>query len=146
SLADGTPLVTGNGTGQWHIRATTGNSGSLLASADVVAEDAPRLKTTVTVPTTGSYDVWVNFWGNPVAGADWRVSAGMNTNQMQTFRQMACKSVQAADYTSPLVLTNSATNFLYQAYVGRVAASISNTISVFVDDNPVAVASTGTLA
>jgi len=143
---DGTPLVTGTGTGQWHVRSTTGNSGSLLASADVVAEDAPMLKTTVAVPTPGSYDIWVNFWGSPFPGADWRISAGLATNQMQTYRQMACKTVQAADYNSPLVMTNSATNFLYQAYVGRVAASSSNTISVFVDDNAAAVATTGTLA
>jgi hypothetical protein len=146
TLADGLPLVTGSATGQWHLRSTTGNGGSLLASADVVAEDGPMLKTTVSVPASGSYDVWVNFWGNPAAGADWRVSAGVATNQMQTFRQMACKSVQTSDYASPPILTNSATNFLYQAYVGRVSASSSNTISVLVDDNAVAVATIGTLA
>jgi hypothetical protein len=146
TLADGTPLTTSSGTGLWHLRFATGNGGSLLASADVVAEDAPMLKTTVTVPAPGSYDVWVNFWGSPFAGADWRISAGLTTNQMQTYRQMACKSVQASDYTSPLVLTNSSTNFLYQACVGRVSASSSNTIAVFVDDNATAVATTGTLA
>jgi hypothetical protein len=146
TFADGTPLVTGTGTGQWHLRSTTGNGGSLFASADIVAEDAPMLKTTVAVPAPGSYDVWVNFWGSPFPGADWRISAGLATNQMQTYRQMACKSVQATEYTSPPVVTNSATNFLYQTYVGRVAASSSNTISVFVDDNAVAVATSGTLA
>jgi hypothetical protein len=137
--------VTGTGTGQWHLRSTTGNGGSLLASADVVAEDAPIIKTTVAVPAPGSYDVWVNFWGSPFPGADWRISAGLATNQMQTYRQMACKTVQAADYTSPPAPTNSATNFLYQAYLGRVSAS-SNTISVFIDDNAVAVATITTLA
>jgi hypothetical protein len=146
TFGDGTPLVTGTGTGQWHLRSTTGNGGSLLASADIVAEDAPIIKTTVTVPAPGSYDVWVNFWGSPFPGADWRISAGLATNQMQTYRQMACRSVQPTDYSSPPVLTNSATNFLYQAYVGRVAASNSNNISVFVDDNAAAVATTGTLA
>jgi hypothetical protein len=145
TLADGTLLVTGTGIGQWHLRSATSNGGSLLGSADVVAEDAPVIKTTVAVSSPGSYDVWVNFWGSPFPGADWRISAGLATNQMQTYRQMACKSVQAADYTSPIVVTNSATNFLYQAYVGRVSASSSNTISVFVDDNAVAVATTGTL-
>jgi hypothetical protein len=146
TFADGSLLVTGAGVGQWHLRSSSGNSGSVLASADVVAENAPMLNTTVTVPAPGLYDVWVNFWGYPVGGADWRVAAGLTTNQMQTYRQMACKSVQAADYTSPLVLTNSATNFLYQAYVGRATASSSNTISVFVDDNAVAVATISTLA
>jgi hypothetical protein len=146
TFADGTPLVTGTGTGQWHVRSTTGNGGSLLASADVVAEDAPMLRTTVAVAAPGSYDVWVNFWGSPFPGADWRISAGLSTNQMQTYRQMACQTVQLTDYSSPPVLTNSATNFLYQAYLGRVLASSSNTISVFADDNAIAVATTGTLA
>lgn len=145
TFADGSALATGTGTGQWHLRSS-GNGGSLLASADLVAEDAPVLKSTMTVPTPGSYDVWVNFWGSPFAGSDWRISSGVATNQMQTYRQMACKSVQGTDYSSPPVLTNSATNFLYQAYVGRITASSSNTIAVFVDDNAVAVATIGTLA
>ena len=146
TLTDGSPLVTGSGTGQWHIRSGVGNSGSLLASADAIAEDAPLLKTTVTVPAPGSYDVWVNLWASPVAGSDWRISAGLATNQIQIYRQMACKSVQGTDYAFPPVLTNSATNFLYQAYVGRATASSSNTIAIFVDDNAAAVATIGTLA
>jgi hypothetical protein len=146
TLAAGGALVTGSATGQWHLRTTTGNNGDILASADAVAEDAPMLKTTVTVPAAGTYDVWVNFWGNPLPGADWRITAGTATNQMQVFRQMACKSVQPGDHNSALVVTNATTNFLYQAYVGRVSASSSNTISVFVDDNAVAVGTVSTLA
>jgi hypothetical protein len=146
TLATGAALVTGSGTGQWHLRTGNGNGGSVLASADVTAEDAPTLKTTISVPDAGIYDVWVNFWGNPVGGADWRIMGGLATNQMQIFRQMACKTVQPGDHISTLVLTNSSTNFLYQAYVGRVAASSSNTISVFVDDNAITVGTTSTLA
>jgi hypothetical protein len=146
TLATGAPLVTGTGAGQWHLRSGTGNNGDVLASADVVAENAPALRTTVTIPATGTYDLWVNFWGNPLPGADWRIMAGLTTNQMQVYRQMACKTVQPGDHDSTLVLTNSATNYLYQAYVGRVAASSSNTVSVFVDDNAIAVATTSTLA
>jgi hypothetical protein len=146
TLATGAPLVTGTGTGQWHLRMTTGNHGDVLASADVVAEDAPTLETTVPVPGPGTYDVWVNFWGNPLPGSDWRIMAGLTTNQMLVYRQMACKTAQAGDYHSTLVLTNAATNFLYQAYVGRLTPSSSNTISVFVDDNAVVVGTTNTLA
>jgi hypothetical protein len=146
TLSTGAALVTGNGTGQWHLRTTTGNNGDVLASADVVAEDAPMLKTTVTVPAPGTYDVWVNFWGNPLPGADWRIRAGLATNQMQIYRQMASKTVQPGDHNSTLVLTNSSTNFLYQAYAGRAAISNSNTISVFVDDYDVTVGTTATHA
>lgn len=38
------------------------------------------------------------------------------------------------------------TNFLYEAYVGRTTASSSNTVSVFVNDNAIAVGTTNTLA
>jgi len=144
SLATGGDLVLGPGMGQWHLRTTTGNNGSVMASADAVAENAPALKTTVTVPGAGTYDLWVNFWGDPVNG-DWRVLAGMAPNQMQTFRQMACRTVQPGDHDSVLVLTNSSADFLYQAYVGRMSASVSNTLSVFVDDNAVVTGTTSTL-
>ena len=146
TLATGAALVTGTGAGQWHLPTAIGNNGDVLASADVVAEDAPTLRTTVPVPAPGAYDLWVNFWGSPLPGDDWRIMAGKATNQMQVFRQMACKTVQSGDYNFTLVLTNASTNFLYQAYVGRVTASSSNTVSVFVDDNAVAVGTTGTLA
>jgi hypothetical protein len=145
TLATGAALVTGAGTGQWHLETTGGNGGNVLASADAVAEDAPALKTTVKVPGAGMYDLWVNFWGNP-GGGDWRVMAGTAANQMRLFRQMACKTVQPGDHDSGLVLTNHGTNFLYQAYVGRVAASASNTVSVYVDDDAVATGTVGTLA
>jgi hypothetical protein len=44
------------------------------------------------------------------------------------------------------VLSNASPNFLYQAYVGRITASVSNTLSVFVDDNATIVGTTSTLA
>lgn len=146
TLAAGAELVTGSGTGQWHLRTGTGNNGDVLASADVVAEDAPTIETTVTVPAPGTYDMWVNFWGSPLPGSDWRIMAGPTTNQMQVYRQMACKIVQPGDHDSTLVLTNASTNFLYQAYVGRATTSSSNTISVFVGDYAVVVGTTSTLA
>ena len=43
----------------------------------------------------------------------------------------ALTSVQPGDHNSMLVLTNASTNFMYQAYVGRVTASSSNAVSVF---------------
>jgi hypothetical protein len=72
--------------------------------------------------------------------------AGTATNQMQVFRQMSCRIVQAGDYNSSLVLTDASTNYLYQAYLGRATASSSNTVSVFIDDNALAVGTTSTLA
>lgn len=145
SLADGAALLLGPAVGQWHLRAGVGNNGDVLASAEVIAENAPPLRTTVTVPGPGTYDVWVNFWGS-AAGGDWRVMAGLATNEMQIFRQLACKTVQSGAHDGTLVLTNDGTSFLYQAYVGRVLASGSNTVSVFVDDNATVTGTTATLA
>jgi hypothetical protein len=136
TLANGSPLVTGSGVGQWHLQPV-GNAGSLLSSADAVAEHAPALLTQVTLLQDATYDVWVNFWGNPATNAsgDWRVLAGLSTNTMQVYRARMCKTVDPTDYTigTGLVLTNAGTNFLYQAYVGRVVAT-NTTLSVFVDD------------
>jgi hypothetical protein len=143
TLATGAALVPGAGTGQWHLRTGDFNSGSVLASADITGEDAPTLTTIVSVPGAGSYDVWVNFWGAGATNADWRIMAGLSTNQMQIFRQMACKTVVPGDHNSSLVLTNNGTNFLYQAYLGRAIASSSNTVTAFVDDNAI---QTGTTA
>ena len=131
TLANGSPLVTGEAANQWHERVSS-IGGSLLASADATAENAPMLKTLIIAPQTGDYDVWVNFWGNPAA--DWRIKAGLTTNAMQVFRQMACQQVEPGRHASALVLTNSGTNFLYQVYVGRVTG---NTIEVLVDDEPI---------
>jgi hypothetical protein len=142
TLATGAPLVTGNGSGQWHLRTGSGNNGTILASADVTGEDAPTIETRATVPAPGTYDVWVNFWGLP--GADWRIMGGSATNQMQIYRSVGGKEVQSGDHDSAIVLTNGSA-FLYQAYVGRVTASSSNTVSVFVDDNALATGTTSGL-
>jgi hypothetical protein len=136
TLANGSPLVTGAGVGQWHLQSV-GNGGSLLSSADSVSEHAPGLLTQATVPQPGTYDVWVNFWGNPGTNqtGDWRIQAGLATNTMQVYRARMCKTVDPADYASNagLVLTNAATNFFYQAYVGRLMAT-NTTLRVFVGD------------
>jgi hypothetical protein len=58
---------------------------------------------------------------------------------MQSFREMACKEVEAGQHQSALVLAGAGNVFLYQAYLGRVHASVHDTINVFVDDYAVAV-------
>ena len=152
TLADGSPLVTtgpdtsaGAVDNKWHLRTGFGNGGSVLTSAEVGGEDAPALKTRVTVPQAGTYDVWVNFWGNPTTGADWRIKAGLSPNGMQLFRQMACKQVELGDHNTALILTGSGNTFLYQAYLGRVQASANDTLKVFVDDGAIQTGTAGTV-
>jgi len=138
TLATGDALVTGSGANQWHERSGEFNGGTVLASADVAAESGPALRTGVGLPQAGTYDVWVNFWGNPAA--DWRIKAGFATNQMNILRQIGSQQVEPGQYASALVLTNNGTNFLYQAYVGRVTGS---SVEVFVEDEPI---QTGTVS
>lgn len=152
SLADGLTLTptgpdstAGAADNKWHMRLGIGNGGSVLTSAEVGGENAPTLKTHVTVPRAGTYDVWVNFWGSPTASADWRIKAGLSPDAMQLFRSMMCKQVEDGDHDSKLVLTGTSNIFLYQAYLGRVQVSGSNTFDVFVDDSAVQVATTGAL-
>jgi hypothetical protein len=139
TLAAGGALVTGPGANQWHLQTGGGNSGSVFSSADSVGENAPTLKTTVAAPVPGTYDVWVNFWANP--NADWRVMAGLSTNNLQLFRQMASQEVEPGEHDTALVLTNAAGYYLYQAYVGRMTNA---TFDVFVDDNSIQTGTIGT--
>ena len=152
SLADGSPLVTtgpdsnaGPADNKWHMRLGIGNGGTVLTSAEVGYENAPALRTRVPVPQAGTYDVWVNFWGNPTAPADWRIKAGLSPTGTQLFRSMACKQVEAGDHNTTLLLTGSGNISLYQAYLGRIQTSASNTFDVFVDDSAVMVGTTGAL-
>ena len=135
-LTNGTALVLSSSANQWHSQTGVGNSGTVISSADSVAEKATNLMTQVTVPGPGTYDLWVNFWGNPAA--DWRIQAGLTPGNMQVYRSEKCEQVQPWTQDTTLVLTNTspANNYLYQAYVGRVVVTNNYTISVFVDDWP----------
>ncbi|MGA9365529.1 MAG: T9SS type A sorting domain-containing protein [Bacteroidota bacterium] len=154
TLATGDSLVAtgpdpnqGAADNRWHIRTGYGNGGSVLTSAEPTGsgENAPALKTRVTVPQAGTYDVWVNFWANPSTGNDWRIKAGLSPSSMQLFRQMACKEVELGDHDRTLVLSGSGSTFLYQAYLGRVQVSGGDTFDVFVDDSAVQVGTPNTL-
>jgi hypothetical protein len=141
-FSDGTPLTfTGPDSGkgatdnQWHLRIGYGNGGNVLTSAEAEGEDAPVLKTTVSVNQAGVYDVWVNFWANPEY--DWRIKAGFSINKMQLFRQMACQQVKSGSHDVALVLTGGGNTFLYQAYLGRIRIIDDCGFEVFVDDEAI---------
>lgn len=125
----------GGSDNQWHERTGFGNNGSVLTSAEIGGEDAPTLKTEATVPVDGTYDVWVNFWATTTD--DWRIKAGLSTDNMQIFRQMASKQVEAGDHNPEITLADDNGIFLYQAYVGRVQRSQDESITVFVDDESI---------
>lgn len=152
SLADNSQLVTtgpdsnaGIADGKWHLRTGVGNGSSVLASSEVGGENAPALKTRVSVPNAGTYDIWVNFWAVPATNADWRIRAGLSASSMQLFRSMACKQVEDGDHDARLTLNGTGNTFLYQAYLGRVQVSSTNSFDVFVDDDAVRVGTTNTL-
>lgn len=147
-LADGSPLTTsgpddnaGPADNRWHRRTSYGNGNSVLTSAEIDFEDAPVIKTRVTDIEEGTYDVWANFWANPAD--DWKIEAGLANNNMQIFRQMACKQVMSEDHNTELVLTGGGNTFLYQAYLGRVVIEADDTLDVFVDDEAIKVGTAG---
>jgi hypothetical protein len=150
TLSSGEALVTtgpdgnqGAADNQWHQRTGYGNGDTVLTSAEIGGEDAPTLRTQVTVPQIGTYDMWINFWANPAA--DWRIKAGLSINNMQIFRQIACKQVEVGDHNTPMVLTGGGNTHLYQAYLGRVHVSDNNTFYVYVDDYAIQTGTSGTL-
>jgi hypothetical protein len=135
-FANGTALAIGNESGQWHLRSSNlpADRSKLFASADVTAEDAPALRTTVRVSHSGTYHLWVTFWCSTATNADWRIVAGLATNQMQVYRRAGCQSVQPTSRDSGRILQTDGTNFLYQAYLGRATPSSKGTLEIFVDD------------
>jgi hypothetical protein len=139
TLTNGGTLTLSASANQWHSQAGVGNGGTILSSADSAAENATNLMTQVTVPGSGTYDLWVNFWGTATTNLDWRILAGLTPGTMQTYRSEKCEQVQPWTQDTSLVLTNTSptTNYLYQAYVGRVVVSNNYTINVLVDDNAI---------
>ncbi len=129
---------------QWHERTGFGNGSSVFTSAEVGGENAPTLKTIIKATSAGSFDVWVNFWADP--DADWRIEAGLEENNMQVFRHMACKQVEDDVHTLLLELSGDNNTFLYQAYLGKVTAEAADsTFEVFVDDEAIQTGTTSTL-
>ena len=138
-LTNGTALVLSASANRWHSQTGVGNGGTVISSADSVVENATNLMTQVTVPESGTYDLWVNFWGMATTNnADWRIQAGLTVSNLQVYRSEKCQQVQPWTQDTTLVLTNTSptTNYLYQAYVGRVVVSNNYTINVLVDDWP----------
>lgn len=138
TMTDGSTLVAtgpdsndGASDNMWHIRTGIGNDNTVLTSAELrPGENAPMIKTQVDLPDTGTYDVWVNFWGYPKA--DWRIKAGLTINSMQLFRSMACQQVDSANYNNQPIVSYG-DDGLYQAYLGRVSGATG--FDVFVDDS-----------
>ncbi len=141
TFADGSTLTAtgpspdaGAADNKWHIRTGIGNSGSIFTSAELTAgENAPMIKTQVDLPDDGIYDVWVNYWGYPNTSSDWRIKAGLSPADMQLFRSMASKEVEADSYDNKPLIYDSNNAYLYQAYLGRVKGVRS--FDVFVDDS-----------
>ncbi len=142
TLTNGSPLVLSSAANQWHSQTGVGNGGTVISSADSIAEKATNLMTQITVPGPGTYDLWVNFWGAAVLstnlGADWRIQAGLTVSNSQVYRSEKCEQVQPWTHDTALVLTNNSTptNYLFQAYVGRVVVTNNYTITVLVGDWP----------
>lgn len=122
---------------KWHIRTSYGNNGTVFTSAERGGENAPLLKTTIALPEPGSYDLWANFWANPTA--DWRIKAGLASDRLQLFRHMACKQVDAGCHIGTITLTGGGNTYLYQAYIGRVEVGVNCSVTVYIDDEAIAV-------
>lgn len=140
-LTNGAPLVLSPAANQWHLQSGVGNGGTIISSADTIPETPANLMTQVTLPGPGTYDLWVNFWGNPaITNEDWRIEVGLVPSLMQTYRSEKCPQVQPWTQDASLVLTNTSptTNYLYQAYAGRVVVTNNYTIPVYVGGNDLA--------
>jgi hypothetical protein len=128
--ATGPSAANGAADSKWHWRSGEGNGSSVLASAEAGGEDAPAIKTKVSV-AAGTYDVWADFWGDPAG--DWRIRAGLTANDLQVFRQKSGEQVDGTEYGAAPTLT-AGTAALYQAYLGRVQVTAGGSLEAVVDD------------
>ena len=142
--ADGQPLTATGPSAErgptddgWHQRGGEGNGGGVLTAGELGAEDAPRLKTTLTLPAAGTYDLWVCFWSNPAQ--DWRVAAGLSPESLLVYRRQGAQHTPATQFTAP-VSVEGPTTALYRAWLGRVRTTGAQPVSVWVDDVPGATA------
>lgn len=46
---------------KWHVRSGFTNGNEVFASGEIADEDAPVLKTELSIMNKGTYDIWVNF-------------------------------------------------------------------------------------
>ncbi|MEO5803498.1 MAG: immunoglobulin domain-containing protein [Verrucomicrobiota bacterium] len=142
------------GDNQWHWRtdAALGNAGTLFTVGELTpfVEDAPVLKTTISGLTAGTYDLFALYW-SPV-NADWRLQAALDydgdgsvsNEQMNAFERIGTQASHINEFTGT-VLTEQSTNRLYRGYVGRKTIAAGELLDVFVDNLPLATAtSSGT--
>lgn len=149
-LASGQPLEhtgpsseQGPADNKWHIRSGFANGNDVFTSGESGGEDAPVIKTELNLTDEGTYDIWANFWANPEF--DWRIKAGLSEENMQLFRQMACKQVEEGDHNSEIIISDAGNTFLYQAYLGRIQASSNYLLTVFIDDETIETGTSGTM-
>ena len=119
--------------GLWHERTGVGNGGSVLASRESGTENAPLLKTTIDEVADGLYDVFAYFWSDE--DEDWRIMAGLESNNLIDFRRYSSQHAEADQFAS--IETVSANNndlLLYRAYLGRTEVVGGTPIEVFIDD------------
>jgi hypothetical protein len=119
--------------GLWHQRAGFGNGGSVLTSSETGFENAPLLKTTIDGLEDGTYEVFAYFWSDD--DEDWRLMAGLESNNLVDFRRFGSQHAQADQFASIETVSASSNDLLlYRAYLGRTEVVGGSDIDVFVDD------------
>jgi hypothetical protein len=119
--------------GLWHERTGVGNGDTVFASKESGTENAPTLKTTIDDVADGLYDVFAYFWSDD--DEDWRIMAGLESNNLVDFRRYGSQHAEADQFLS--IETVSANNndlLLYRAYLGRTEVIGGTPIEVFIDD------------
>jgi len=138
--ADGGPIgATGPSSGAgandglWHERVGFGNGNSVFAARESGTENAATLKTTIEGVADGLYDVFAYFWSDD--DEDWRIMAGLESNNLIDFRRYGSQHAEADQFASiETVTANNNDLLLYRAYLGRTSVAGGGTIEVFIDD------------
>jgi len=139
TLATGAPVVMTQGAGNgpendlWHQRSgVAGVNGEDVITANESSpfqEEPAIIKTTVTLPEPGEYEVYVSFWSPP--GQDYDIQAGFSEDELVYFERQSSRHPSPAEFATP-VSTRSSTHRMYLGYVGTRTLESAGELVVYV--------------
>jgi hypothetical protein len=115
----------------WHEYTQYGNQGSAYTAGDSGSENAPMLKTTITAPGDGTYDVFAYFWCDP--SQDWGIIGGFETGDLLYFSRQSAQCAEASQFTGSVQITAPNVQ-LYRVYIGRKQVTAGSSVTVYIDD------------
>lgn len=130
--------------GMWSFRtrSTVNGDGILVAAGDENA--TPNLRTTITLPSAGVYNIYGYFWINNsgvpagASGGNWDIAFQLGAGTMTTYRAEEATNLSGTSghFTDPGVKVQDGTIHLFEASLGTWDTSVSGLNVTFYINDP----------